>query len=195
MAYITSTELKRYLDISGDGDDILLGECITRAQKSIEVLTGRCFEASTATRFYDAEPPTVSDDLLTLYLDDDSLSVTSITNGDDTAVASTSYVLLPANESPKYAVKLKASKGLVWTYSDDPEQAISVTGSWGYSTTADDYCKQATLRLAGYFYKEKDAQNYETAGLMEGGVMIIPQGLPRFVLDFVRARTRYTFAG
>jgi len=90
-------------------------------------------------------------------------------------------VLRPSSGPPYRQIVLKASSGLIWTYVDDPEDAISITGSWGYSASAPPDIVQATLRLAAYMYRQKDAQVYDVSAEPSAGVITVPQGIPRDV--------------
>jgi hypothetical protein len=66
-----------------------------------------------------------------------------------------------------------------------------VAGDWGYSTTAPADIVQATLRLAAFFYRQKDAQVFDTVASPELGVITVPKGIPvdiRLLLDPYRKR-------
>jgi hypothetical protein len=190
MAYATLSELRTYLGFasSNTDDDTLLAALITRAQKVIDLLAGCSFEATSATRYYD---PTVNVTATgMLALDADLLTVTSITNGDGDVLTASEYVLWPSNSSPKRGVKLKASTGLYWTYNTDPENAITIVGTWGLFATAPADITQATLRLAAYMYRQKDAQVFDVTASPETGVITIPQGIPKDVRLTINAYKR-----
>lgn len=185
MAYASLAELKEYRGISSSviTDDGLLGMLLTHASRQIDGYTGRTFGATaTATRTYDAVRD-VSPDKRTLYLDDDLCEVTTITNGTGNAV--TKYVTEPQNVTPYYAIRLKASAGEVFTYEDDPEDAITVRGKWGYSETPPADIRHATIRLAAYMYAQKDSSVFDTTAFPEAGVMTVPQGMPRDVREIL----------
>ncbi len=184
MAYLTRYELKTYLGIEGVTEDALLDSGISRAQAIIERVTGQRFEASaSATRYYTPGVDTVG---LTLYLNYPLLSLTTLINGDGAVIASSDYRLYPLNETPKYEVRLLASKGHAWTYVTDPDGAISVTGTWGLFTAAPADIAQATLRLAAYLYKQKDSQVFDQVGLTEVGELTLAARLPSDVLALLR---------
>lgn len=173
MAYITTSELKTYLGVTGTGDDTLLGALITAAQKAVESFCRRRFEATTATRYY-----TLDDTMgQTLYLDDDLLTVTKLVNGDGVEITNDQYVLLPRNSSPKYAIQLLS--GHSWV--QEMDTWIEVKGTWGFSATAPADVVQATKRWAGYLYRQKDATTYDVTAYPEAGVISVPQGIPRDV--------------
>lgn len=180
MAYATLAELRALLgyEPANVDDDALLTALLERAQAMIEQRTGRRFEAVTETRLYD---PTRDCTGQTLRLDADLLEPTLVRNGDGATISAGQYVLRPSNGPPYRQIVLKASSGLIWTYVDDPEDAISITGSWGYSASAPPDIVQATLRLAAYMYRQKDAQVYDVSAEPSAGVITVPQGIPRDV--------------
>ncbi|MFH1604958.1 MAG: head-tail connector protein [Pseudomonadota bacterium] len=183
MAYTTSALVKTYLGISGSGDDTLLGTLVTRAQAAIDRYCGRTFEASTNTdRYFD---PVRDSDGRTLRLDRDLCSINSITNGDSATVTATQYVTEPRNDTPYYAIRLLASSGTWWTYVDDPENAITISGKWAYSTTAPDDIVQAATRLAAWSYKMKDSQVFDQTATTELGVLTLRQRMPTDVADLL----------
>lgn len=190
--YFTLTDVRAYLNTDSTADDALLSTLIGRASALVETHCGRTFVARAETRVYDAVADVHRGDLL---LDDDLLTVTTLTNGDGAEIAASAYVLLPANHTPKYAIRLKASSSVSWTYNTDPEQAISVNGSWGYhnGTAAPEDVRHATARLAAWLYKQRDAP-FENTGLPELGEVIIPTALPadiqRTLAPYVRVRVR-----
>ena len=190
MAYATLEDVKLYRGISSTmtDDDALLSVLIDRAEALIDRYTERTFDASTAsTRYYDAVRD-VSDDRRTLYLGDDLCVVTTITNGTGEAV--TKYITEPRHGTPYYAIRLKASAGELFDYDDDPEDAISVRGQWGYSATAPDDIRQATVRLVAYMYAQKDASIFDVTAYPDAGVLMVPQGMPRDVRETLDRYTR-----
>lgn len=176
MAYCTNTDVKTYLGITGSGDDALLTSLCTRAQAMVDRYCNRTFEASSNTdRKFDAVRDTV---LGVLFLDEDLASINTITNGDGTSVASTKYVTEPRTATPYYSIRLLASSNLSWTYTTDPENAITVSGKWAYSTTAPADVVHATIRWAAYLYRQKDASTFDTTASPDLGVITVPQGIP-----------------
>lgn len=177
--YATVAQLKTYLGLSGSGEDSLLGDLLDRATTAIEQYTRRVFEAaSDTTRYFDAVDD-VED--RRLWFDREICQITTVTNGDSTTVSSDDYVTEPRNDAPYYALTLKSGSTVTWTYSDDAENAISVTGRWAYSTEPPADIVHATVRLAGFFYKQKDAQVFETTAQPDMGMITVPQSIPRDV--------------
>ena len=136
--YTTLTDFKaaKIPGSTGTSDDTLILDYIREVSKIINDVTGRKFVPLIATRTFDANRD--AHDGLLLRVDPwDLLAIGTITNGDATAVASTSYVFEPRGVTPYWGIRLKSSKGITWTYTDDPEDAISLSAcTWGYH---DDY--------------------------------------------------------
>lgn len=191
MAYATLTQLRSYLNFSAGvvADDSLLTDLLSRAQAIVDLLTQRHFEAATETRYYDAIAD-VDDQDLWLHRDDDLLAVTTLTNGNGTVILLASYALVPANTTPKFGIRLKASSGLAWTYTTDPENAISVAGAWGYSTTAPGDIANATIELAAFLYRRRDAQTFDVTATPDGGQLVVPSGIPKSVWTVIMANKR-----
>jgi hypothetical protein len=184
MAYTTATLLKTYLGITGASDDTLLTNLISRAQAAIDRYTGRTFEASAnTTRKFTVG---IDTDGRVLYLDEDLASINAIvTNADGGANADTlttgEYVTKPRNRTPYFAIEILASADATWDYTTDPENGITVSGKWAWSASAPDDIVQACIRLAGYFYRQKDAGVFDVTAMPDAGVIQIPQGIPKDV--------------
>ena len=196
MVYIPVERLKRYLGSQADEpvDDDLLVEFIELfAPSYIDQECHRNFEAVAATRRFNAGTPTAwGDGLLSnlsidnpreLILDEDLVTVTTLQdqNGARTFAAS-DYVLRPTNMTPKHAIILINDS---WQWANTPLEAIRVTGTWGWSATAPQDIRMATRRLAAFLYRQKDAQVFDVTAVFEGGVLTIPQGVPRNVQNVI----------
>lgn len=176
MAYCAASDVKTYLGITGSGDDTLIAALCVRAQAMVDRYCNRTFEASSNTnRTFDA----VRDvSLGVLFLDEDLASVNTVTNGDATTVTGAQYATEPRQTAPYYALRLLASANIAWTYTTDPENAITVNGKWAYSTAAPADIVHATIRWAAYLYRQKDASTFDTTAAPELGVITVPQGIP-----------------
>lgn len=188
MAYVTLAEVRAYIGGGNKAlptvDDSLLSTFITNAQSIIEKFCMRKFESRTETRYFD-----VPRNSRTILLDDDLLSVTTLTNGDGTVVGSGSYDLLPYSDAPRYAIRLKESATIVWevTAAGDREKAISVAGTWGYSATPPEAIKQCTLRLTQWLYRQKDtAADIDRPLLTNSGAVVMPASMPKDVESVLR---------
>ena len=173
MAYATALQLKEYLGIKEDADDLLLDGIIARSQAIIEAYTGRVFEAATATKYFDEEYIEGQD--LDLW-GEDLLSVTKLTNGNGVEIVTNDYRLFPRNGLPKWRIRLDYSRS--WEFSTD-ESEISIAGTWGYSAIAPANIQHACIRLAAFIYRQKDTSADIDRPMITGdGVTIMPSGLP-----------------
>ena len=174
--YTDASTFKLYQGITQTTDDALIQELLTRASKKIDTYTGRVFQASTETRYFDSDAYDKDSGLL--WMDKDLLTITTLTNGDSdgTSISSTDYWLWPRNETPYYAIKLKSDVTTVWEW--DIDYWVTVAGTWGYSATPPEDIVHATIRLAGYYYHQKDSGIYETQVFPEAGVVAVPSGMP-----------------
>jgi hypothetical protein len=98
---------------------------------SVEINGTRQCYPKIETRYYDAPSGR------TLYVDDtDWLEVTTVTNGDGTAILAANRDALPYYGPPFHSVRLGLTSGLIWLMSSttgSPERAISVTGVTGFA--------------------------------------------------------------
>ncbi len=194
MSYLTVNDLKAYLNITESTDDNLLVTLIAAAQKAVESHTRRVFEASAdAIRYFTVG---VDTDGATLLLDRDLCAITSIiTNADSTSpitLATTEYFTKPRNHTPYYEIVIAGSSGQSWRYASDAEAGIKVTGKWAYSLTAPADIVQACRRLAGYAYKQRDAQVFDVTAFPDQGQIIIPKGMPQDVKILLAPYIRVT---
>lgn len=181
MSYILLDDLKTYLGITETvDDDTFLTSLIARAQGMIETRCKRVlYAAADTTRYFDAVRD-VSDDLRTLYLDTDLCAITSVTNGDGTTVTSGQYVTEPRNYKPWYALYLRDSASISWTYSTSPENAITIIGRFAYATAVPADIAHINIRLAAYLYRQKDNSSDGTGDrpiMTASGTVLLPTKL------------------
>lgn len=195
MAYATLDDLKTELRISGTGEDALLTSKLDEAQRIIEQVYHRRFEASTEeTRFVDYSAQTVQG--RSLLLPWDVCRVSEIRNGDGEVVPVAAYVTTPRLRSvsdgasimvdvpewwPWYAITLKQSSRISWTYDSDPEEAIAITGKFAFSEAAPANVKSATVRLAYWLYQQRDVATDLPTQPSKQGKMLTPADLPQDV--------------
>ena len=178
MAYCGVEELKEYLGVTGATDDAMLLTLLAAAQRTIDSYCARTFEATADTvRTFDSQRDV---DGYTLTVDSDLCAITSIVNGDGTTISNSHYVTEPRNETPYYAIRLKASAGKVWTstVAGDSENAITVTGKWAYSTSAPSDIAHVCKRLAAYIYRQKDNAGDLDRAVIAGNSTILPAQIP-----------------
>ena len=133
-SYATLTQYKRFVTSRGQtpstdtNDDAMIELLIEEASRYLDGQTSRRFYPSVETHRYDIPYRGL------LYLGDDLLELTTLTNGDATTVTSTNYILHPYNMTPSREITLKDTSGIEWEASSagSAEQVISVLGFWGY---------------------------------------------------------------
>lgn len=188
MAYIATSDVREYsgFPATDTTDCDLISNLITRATGIIELYTDRVFEMSSDVRYYDA----IEDvDGQYLYLDRDLAEITAIVNGNGVTVATTEYVTEPRNDTPFYAIRLLDSSSDDWTYTTDSQNAISVDGKWGYSTTVPAEIQHACVRLVMWMYKQRNTDEAaDRPVVFDTGITIMP---PRLPADVVEVLNRY----
>jgi hypothetical protein len=170
MSYPELQDLKTYLKIGTHADDVILVDALNAAIQGIEHYCGRRFVGVEETRYFNWDAVRGQ----TLWLDDDLLSIETLTNGDTSVLTSPYYLLEPRNAAPYHRIRLKSTAN--WAFNQDGE--IAVAGVWGYTLDADDLVRQACLWLASYFYRLKDSQVFDVTATPELGQITIPRGMP-----------------
>ena len=188
--YTTLAKVTALLDITttDTGDDGVIEDMITQASRIIDRITGRTFYARTETRYFDVPPDRM------LELDDDLISITTLTNGDSTVLTTASdYYLLPSNDSPKWAVVLKESSSNRWTWdsSNNRERAITIAGTWGFTTDTPPDIEAACLEIVVHAYRRRFGDNMTgIATVTAAGVVITPDSIPSKALLILRPYIR-----
>jgi hypothetical protein len=134
----------------------------------------RRFDERIETRYYTARGIGYGGDVYgpELWLDDDLRSVTTLINGDGTAIT-TDYTLLPRSSdkrgvASKDKVRLSTTSGLAWSAgSNDPVEAISLAGLWGYGGQ----WKQVATVTSG-LAASIAATSFVSSAALEGGMML-----------------------
>ena len=172
--YSTLQEFKDYANITSTDatDDAVLEDFVETASRFIDTETLRTFYARTETRSFDVPSGRQ------LTVDDDLISITTLTNGDADVITSADYILLPANETPKFAIELKQSSTKIWALDSDgnSEQVITVAGSWGWASSVPDQIKTACLEIAKSAEGRRVGKNMGgVARVTAAGVVITPR--------------------
>jgi hypothetical protein len=192
--YATALDFRELRGITSISDDALVDTLLSRAQKAVESYCRRVFEGEAAERAFDSAAD-VEGRWLYVYRAGDLASITSITNGDGAAVASTEYVTEPrgaeARGVPIWAIVLKERSGVYWRTGTggDAEDAITVNGVWAYSAEPPADVVQATLMLAGYYYDQRLSTDGSLA-VIPGVSVTIPQGMPAAVRQLLEPYRR-----
>lgn len=180
---LATFKLWRIVEEPDTDDDSVIEDIITQASRAIDTHTGRTFYARTEARTF-TTPRTAE-----LVFDDDLLTVTTLTNGNGEEIEDTSYILLPNNVSPKYALVLIGTDGVAWelsTTTNSSLQAISLAGTWGWSAATPADIESACLILTDDTYQKRVAGEGEPGGLVTSdGVRILPAGFPNRVRDLL----------
>lgn len=175
--------------VASTKDDNLIWQLIHESSREIDSFCSRHFYGVVETRYFDALE---SVDGQTLLLDEDLAAVGTITLGTGDTLDSSDYVLLPYNSTPKHQIRLKASSSEWWSYNDDPEGAISVSGTWGYTagTTPPDAIKRACISLVRWRYRQRQAP-FEQAGMGDLGTYTVASGMPEDIQRMLLAFRRF----
>ena len=183
MAYTTESAVRTYLGITTTGDASLLTALIARAQAAIDTYTQRKFEHSSVgvTRYFTVGKDTYK---RCLFLDEDLCSIENLitdADGTPTTISSTEYVTYPRNIKPYTEIRLLDSSTKSFEYTNDPEMGVYITGKWSYTSSAPDDIVHATIRLASFYFRQKDAQVFDVTAIPDAGVITMPQGMPKDV--------------
>lgn len=179
-AYVTVGELATYLGLDSSRDDQLLSQLIDSACAKIDSETGTTFAADVdATRYFDYRD--IQGNLL--LVDTNLCAITSVTNGDGVAVAGSQYVTQPRNRAPYYALELKRTASINW---DGLSGEIVIVGKWGYSTTPPEEIIHVTLRLAAWYYRQRDNMGEMDRTIATAGGFVLPARIPNDVKDTLK---------
>ena len=178
-AYCTANDIAQALNIAGTQDDGWLTTLADSASAWIDahcaVPSGGFAVATDSTRSFDI---CALDDGV-LRLDVPLVSLTSLTNGDGTAIDKTTVRLYPLN-GPHYWCIRMLTTGPGWQWVTDG--LYTVTGKWGWSTTPPTPVKEATVMLAAWMYKRYQAALQDAANNVEIGQMMYSERMPKQVV-------------
>ncbi len=66
----------------------------------------------------------------------------------------------------------------MWQWTTTPEDAIVVTGRWGFSLTFPANIVEALIGLAKYYYQHRNTVTSDVTVTPELGTITIPRGMP-----------------
>ena len=176
--YLTLSQAKREMAPfakTDTPDDDVIGALIEEASRFIDRESGRTFYARTETRYYDVPEGRE------LEVDDDLLTITTLTNGDGATIASTEYNFVPRNVTPYYAIKLKQASNYYWTYDSDgnDEDVISVAGTWGFAANTPADVERACKQIITSWYKRRHGEDVGAiTTITAAGVTVSPEDVP-----------------
>lgn len=180
-SYATIKELKHYIapgTAQDKFDDEVMAHLLESASRWIDTETQRTFYARTATNYYDVP---CGNNPRRLTLDDDLLTVTTLTNGDGAVLTTADYFLEPYNKAPYYSVVMKQSSSKFWALdtSGNSERVISIAGTWGWVASVPKDIKEACLQIARNAYKRRFGENVDTVStITAAGVIVEPRDIP-----------------
>jgi hypothetical protein len=178
MTYCKAIDVVKHLGIDSLTDTPLIESLVVSATAFIDGYCHRAFAAAAdTTRYIDARGRHIRG--LSLFLDNvgELAQITQIVNGDGLELASTDYVTTPRTLPPFWSIRIKGRSGKQWTFTDDWEGAIEITGRWAYSITPPDAIREACVQYAAFLYRQKD-QPLTDVTAIEAGVVMRPVGLP-----------------
>ena len=107
------------------------------------------------------------------------VALTSLTNGDGTAIDKTTVRLYPLNGGHYWTIRM-LSTGPHWQWVQDG--LYTVTGKWGWSTTAPTPVREAAVMLAAWMFKRYQAGLQDAANNAEIGQMMYSEKMPKQVV-------------
>src|SRR5579859_373204 len=203
MSYAPLSSLKDRLNVVDTASDAILQASLDWADAFINAFCNeRRFAAYTATRLYGPDRidwddtgytgpiPLVYGPYKRLFLDEDLLTVTAITNGDGSNVPTNGCFLEPfnaiADNSPYQSLLLKSAYAWIWT----PDAQIAIAGTWGYSATPDALVINTALLLAEWHYRARGPQSLTTVFDRKTKKVTL-EGFPEKALDGLEMRRRF----
>ena len=190
--YASLADLRDYLSSSanlGTFQDGLLTDTLCRTEDAIDAYTRRNFVATAGTRYYNQYTTSVAD--RSLYLQEDLYHLDYLQTAVSQVVPTGAQgsVFVEPRIGPPYRI-LRLKVAYVWAWNVD--QDVIVAGTWGYSLTAPEAIRAATVRSAAYQFRLKDVGVGDVAGFAEGGEVQYPKGVPddvKAILAPYRSRT------
>jgi hypothetical protein len=147
-----------------------------RAESGIDTYTRRNFVGTAGTVYYNRYSQNVRGNALYLY--EDVVSLVAIQNGDGQAIPLGSVWLEPRNAGPPYRiVRFHSQYVYIWNTDSD----VTISGTFGFSTTAPETIKMATLEYASHIFRTKDVGPLDVAGNPDMGEVKYPKGMPESV--------------
>ena len=189
--YATSAQFFAFAIPNGGtstGDDAVIESIIEGVSREFDNETRRTFYARGETRYYDVPRGN------TLELDADLISIGKLTNGDGVEITAGDYLTKPYNESPKYAIKIKDVSTVTFEFDSttNGEKAISVSGSWGYSSTTPKDVHIAVLEWAKIIYDKRHGENVSAETVITpSGIILSPKDIPASVRTVIRKYQRF----
>lgn len=187
--YATLPEYRAFAKVTSTAQDSVFETIIEGVSRYIDLKTQRRFYAKTDTRYFDR--PSGRE----LELDEDLLTITTLSNGDGVEITSSDYNLIPRNDPPYRAIRLTQTSTIFWTLDDEgnSEFVIDVAGTWGYMTDHTDDIREACLTISQSFVKRRFGENVSgIAKVTAAGVVITPQDVPSAAAEVIAIYRKWT---
>jgi hypothetical protein len=190
--YVSLDSFRDYLSSSdnlGTFQDGLLTDTLCRVEDAIDVYTRRNFAATAGTRYLNQYTTAIAGRALYLQEDLYQLDYLQTANSQVIPVGAAGSVFVEPRIGPPYRI-LRLKVAYVWSWNVD--QDVIVAGTWGYSLTAPEAIRDATVRWAAYRWRMKDVGVGDVAGFAEGGEVLYPKGMPddvKGLLSVYRSRS------
>lgn len=126
--YSTLADYRAWKQYTSDdtSDDALIAALIPDISRAIDDHCHRWFYPRTLTITYDFQ------DAHKLMLRDDLQSITTLTHGNAESMPTTDYFLYPLNGPPYRWIEINKTYGRVFRWNNTTQQAITITGIWGF---------------------------------------------------------------
>jgi hypothetical protein len=130
-------------------------------------------QTATATRYYGSKAVRGA----SLHLDAPIVTVSSVVNGDGTALTASQYRLEPRNATHYASIYLLSA--VAWTFSVDGE--IAVAGKWGMALSVPEPIREATAMLAAWTFRRYLAGLQDATANADLGQLVYSEGVPKQV--------------
>jgi hypothetical protein len=176
--YVNLDDLRDYMSSSdnlGTFQDGLLTDTLCRTEDAIDAYTRRNFAAQPGTRYVNQYSANITGRALYLQEDLYQLDYLQTAVSQVVPVGAAGSVFVEPQIGPPYRI-LRLKVAYVWSWNID--QQVIIAGTWGYSLTAPEAIRAATVRWAAYQFRLKDTGVGDVAGFAEGGEVQYPKGIP-----------------
>jgi hypothetical protein len=123
-SYATLADFRNYATDRGGNapvanavDDAVIERLLEMSSRYLDSKTARAFYPRIETRNYSIPSGYGRE----LHFDTDVLEIITLTNGDDTSIASTEYYMQPRNDSPKHALYMRELSTVSWELDSNGE--------------------------------------------------------------------------
>ena len=192
--YATLQNFKDYHNLTSTNlvDDGIVCLMIESASRRIDTETGRKFYSFTATKYFDM--PRMSTNLL--VFDDDCISVTSLTNGNGTAFATTDYVLYPYSGPPYDSIGLVDNPSMTWlpTIYGNRQQAIVLVGTFGYSAVPTDIQDACLMIVVQEYHRRYGEGSQNNSVVLPSGMVISMDKMPSLIAQIIAGHRKIGMA-